>query len=61
MCARRDRLDQLVGQQHIQHAGLVHHDQVGVEGMVAVVGGVAAGPQLQQSVHGGGRVPAQLA
>jgi hypothetical protein len=38
-----DRLDQLVGQQHIQHRGLVDDHQVGVQGMVAVKGGVATG------------------
>ena len=41
-----DRLDQFVGQQHIQHRGLVDHHQVGVQRMVAVKGGVPAGSQL---------------
>ena len=38
-----DRLDELVGQDDVHHRGLVDHDQVGVEGVVAVVFGVAAG------------------
>ena len=57
---RRDRLDQFVGQDQVEHAGLVDHDQVGVQRMVPVEAGVPAGAQLQQPVHGGGRVPGQL-
>ena len=56
----RDGLDQLVGQDHVHHRGLVDHDQVGVQRVVAVVFGVAAGLQLQQPVHGGGLVAGQL-
>ena len=55
-----DRLDQLVGQQHIQHRGLVDHHQVGVQGMVAVKGGVPTRAQLQQPVQGGRLQPGQL-
>jgi hypothetical protein len=60
MRPRRDRLDQFVGQDQVEHAGLVDHDQVGVERMVPVEAGVPARAQLQQPVHGGGRVPGQL-
>ena len=56
----RDGLDQLVGQDYVHHRGLVHHDQIGVQRIVAVVFGVAAGLQLQQPVHGGGLVAGQL-
>jgi hypothetical protein len=56
----RDGLDQLAGQDHVHHRGLVHYDQIGVQRVVAVVSGVAAGLQLQQPVHGGGRVAGQL-
>jgi hypothetical protein len=38
-----DGLDELVGQDDVHHRGLIDHDQVGVEGVVAVVFGVAAG------------------
>src|SRR5690606_36751961 len=55
-----DGLDELVGQQQVQHGGLVDDDEVGVEGVVAVEGGVAAGAQLQQPVDGGGLVAGQL-
>ena len=55
-----DRLDQLVGQDHVHHRGLIDHDQIGVQGVVAVVFGVAAGLQLQQPVNGGGLVAGQL-
>ncbi len=41
--ARRNGLDQLVGQEEVQHGGLVHDDEVGVERPVPVVGGVAPG------------------
>jgi hypothetical protein len=57
---RRHRLDQLVGQDEVEHAGLVHHDQVRVDRIVPIMGGVAAGAQRQQPVHGGGRMPGQL-
>ena len=60
MRSGRDGLDQLVGQDHVHHRGLIDHDQIGVQGVVAVVFGVAAGLQLQQPVHGGGRVAGQL-
>jgi len=49
-----DRLDELVGQQHVEHGGLVNHDQVGVQGVVAVEGGVPAGAELQEPVQRGG-------
>jgi hypothetical protein len=42
--ARRDRLDQLVGQDHVHHRRLVHHDQVGVERGGRVEGRLAARP-----------------
>ena len=35
--------DELVGQDQVEHGGLVDDEQVDVEGVVAVVGGVAAG------------------
>ena len=60
MRARRDRLDELVGQQQVQHRRLVHHHQVGVQRVVPVIGGVAARAQFQQPVHGDGRAPGQL-
>jgi hypothetical protein len=55
-----DRLDQLVGQQHIQHGDLVDHYQVGIQGMIAVKGSVAARAQLQQPVQGGRLQSGQL-
>jgi hypothetical protein len=55
-----DGLDQLVGQQHIQHGGLVDHHQVGVQGMVAVKGGISTRAQLQQPMQGRGLQPGQL-
>jgi len=55
-----DGLDQLVGQDDVHHRGLIHHDQIGIQGMVTVVFGVTAGLQLQQPVHGGGLVAGQL-
>jgi hypothetical protein len=51
--ARRDRLDQLVGQDHVDHRGLVDHHQVRVEGFTGVEGRVPAGAELQQPVDGG--------
>ena len=60
MRPRRDRLDEFVGQDQVEHAGLVDHDQVGVDRVVPVEAGVPARAQLQQPVHGGGRVPGQL-
>ncbi len=47
-------LDQLVGQQGVQHARLVHHHQVGGEGILAVAPGLAPGTQLQETVEGRG-------
>ena len=47
-----DRLDQLVGQDYVHHRALVDHDQIGVQGVMAVVFGVAAGLQLEQAVNG---------
>ena len=58
--ARRDRLDQLVGQDHVHHRGLVHHYQVRVQGFVSVERRVAAWPELQQPVDGGGVVAGQF-
>jgi hypothetical protein len=55
-----DGLDELVGQDHVHHRGLVDHDQVGVEGVVAVVFGLAAGLQFQQPVNRAGVVGGQL-
>ena len=55
-----DRLDQLVGQDHVHHRGLIDHDQIGVQRVVAVVSGVAAGLQLQQPVNGERLVAGQL-
>ena len=47
-----DRLDQLVGQDHVHHRALIDHDQVGIQGVVAVVFRLAAGLQLKQPVNG---------
>ncbi len=58
--ARRDRLDQLVREQQVQHGRLVDHHQVGVQRPVLVVGGVAPGLELEQPVHGGGLGAGQL-
>jgi hypothetical protein len=55
-----DRLDELVGQDHIHHRALIDHDQIGVKRVVAVVFGVAVGLELQQPVNGGGLVAGQL-
>ena len=43
----RDGLDQLVGQDHVQHRGLIDHDQIGVQTIGVVVFGVAAGLQFR--------------
>jgi hypothetical protein len=43
VCAGCDGFDEFVGQQDVEHGGLVDDHQVGVEGVVAVEGGVAAG------------------
>ena len=51
--ARRDRFDQFVGQDHVDHRGLVDHYQVRVQGFVGVEGRVAARAELQQPVDGG--------
>ncbi len=51
MRAGGDGLHQRVRQQHIQHAGLIHHDEVGIEGMCAVVGRLAARPELEQTMQ----------
>jgi hypothetical protein len=47
-------LDQLVGEEEVEHGGLVHDHQVGVQGAVLVVGRVAAGLEFQEAVDGGG-------
>ena len=47
-----DRLDQLVGQDHVHHRALIDHDQISIQGMVAVVFRLAAGLQLKQPVNG---------
>ena len=58
---RRYRLDQLVGQDHVDHRGLVHDDQVGVEWRgSASNSGLPARPQLQQAVDGGRFVAGQF-
>src|SRR5690606_26994533 len=48
-----DGLGQFVGEQQVEHGCLVDDEQVAVEGVGAVVGGGAAGFELQQPVHGG--------
>lgn len=58
--ARRHRLDQLVGEQEVEHGGLVHDHQVGVQRPVLVVRRVPARLELQQPVHGGGVRSGQL-
>ena len=58
--SRRDRFDELVGQDHVDHRGLVDHHQVRVEGFVGVEGGVAARAELQQPVDGGRVVAGQF-
>ena len=55
-----DRLDQLVGEDHVHHRGLVDHDQVGVKRVLSVVFRVAAGLELQQPVNGQGLMSGQL-
>ena len=60
MRSGRDGPGQLAGQDHVHHRGLVHDDQIGVQGVVSVVFGVAAGLQFQQPVHGGRVVAGQL-
>jgi hypothetical protein len=47
-----DRLDQLVGQDHVHHRALIDHDQISVQGVVAAVSGLAAGLELEQPVNG---------
>lgn len=51
MRAGGDRLHQFVGEQQVEHRGLVDHHQIGVERAVLVVRRVAARFQLQQAVH----------
>jgi hypothetical protein len=58
--ARRDRFEELVGQDDVDHGGLVHHHQVCVQRLVGVEGRVAARAQLQQAVDGGGVVAGQF-
>jgi hypothetical protein len=58
--AGRDRLDELVGQQQVEHGGLVDHHQVGLQRPVLVEGGLAARAQLEQPVQGLGVHPGQL-
>jgi len=41
------RLDQLVGEDQVQHRRFVDHQQVHVEGVVPVVTGLPAGLQLE--------------
>ena len=55
-----DRLDELVREDDVDHRGLVDHDQVGVQRVVRVVVGVAAGLQLQQPVDGRRLMAGQL-
>ncbi len=57
---RRDGFDQLVRQDQVEHRGLVDDQQVRLERVVAVVGGVAAGLELEQAVDRGGGVAGQL-
>ena len=55
-----DGLDELVREDHVDHRGLVDHDQVRVQRVVGVEGRVAAGLQLEQPVDGRGLVAGQL-
>ena len=57
--APEDRLDQLVGQQQVEHGGLVDHHQVGLQRAVLVEGGLHEA-QLEQPVQGLGVHPGQL-
>jgi hypothetical protein len=43
MCARSERFDELIGQEHIEHTGLVHDHQIGVEWVFWASPGLAAG------------------
>ena len=47
-----DRLDQLVGQDHIHHRAFIDHDQISIQGTVAVASRLAAGLQLEQPMNG---------
>ena len=49
--AARDGLDELVGEQRVQHADLVDDDQVGLQRVVGVRARLAARPQLQHAVQ----------
>jgi len=55
-----DGLDEFVGEDEVEHGGLVHDEQIDVERVVPIVGGVPAGAQLQQPMHGGGGMSGQL-
>jgi hypothetical protein len=55
-----DGLAELVGQQQIQHGGFVDDHEVGLQGSVFVVSGVASGFELQNAVDGHRIVPGQF-
>jgi len=52
MRTHRNRLDQLVGQDHVHHRAFIDDDQIGMQRVLALVSGVAAGLQLQEAVNG---------
>ena len=55
-----DGFDEFVGQDQVEHRGLVDDEEVDVEGMVPVEGGVAAGAQRQEPVDGRGGLPGEF-
>ena len=62
--ARPDGADQVLGQEQIEHGGLVHDDQVGVEGVGLVPGETQQAVlrlDLQHAVHRLGQLPGGLA
>ena len=55
VCSGRDGLDQLIGQQGVEHADLVNRHQVGFQRVLQSPSGLAAGAQFEQAVQRRGR------
>ena len=60
MCARCQRFDELIGEEHIEHTGLVDDHQIGVERVFWAPPGLTTGAQLQNAMQGPRRMPGGL-
>ena len=60
MRAGGDRLGELVGEQDVEHAHLVDHDEIGLQRAVLVVPRLAPRPQLEEAVERARRQPGRL-